>query len=263
MTADHSGIKVRILGSGTCVPSLMRSSCSVLMQVGTSKILFDSGPGTMRRMLEADTSIFELSHIFYSHFHPDHTGEFVPLIFATKYPDVNRRQEPLMVAGGHGLLDFYERLKNVYGHWIELPSGLLEIIEFDNQNADAITFEEFSVYTVPAKHNEESISFRVASSDGYSVVYTGDTDYTETIIDLAKDADLLICECAMPDKLRVDGHLTPSLAGKLAARAGVGNLVLTHFYPECEKADIAAECRKTYEGHLVLAEDLMELEVKS
>jgi ribonuclease BN (tRNA processing enzyme) len=233
------------------------------MQVGTSKLLFDSGPGTMRRLLEADTSIFDLSHIFYSHFHPDHTGEFVPLIFATKYPDSSRRQDPLLIAGGRGLLDFYERLKNVYGHWIELPSGLLEIIEFDNQNGDTITFEEFSVYTVPAKHNEESIAFRVTSSDGYSVVYTGDTDYTETIIDLAKDADLLICECAMPDKLRVAGHLTPSLAGKLATKADVGSLMLTHFYPECEKADIAAECRKTYEGHLVLAEDLMELEVRS
>jgi ribonuclease BN (tRNA processing enzyme) len=95
------------------------------------------------------------------------------------------------------------------------------------------------------------------------VVYTGDTDYCESIIDLAKDADLLICECALPDKLRAPGHLTPSLAGKLATKASVGNLVLTHFYPECEKADIAAECRKSYDGQLILAEDLMELEIKS
>ena len=216
----------------------------------------------MRRLLEARTTIFDLSHIFYSHFHPDHTGEFVPLIFATKYPDGSRRKLPLTVAGGRGLLNFYERLKNVYGQWIELAPGLLEIIEFDNKNADAITFEDFSVYTVPVKHNEESIAFRITSSDGFSAVYTGDTDYSETIIDLAKDTDLLICECALPDKLRAPGHLTPSLAGELASKAGVGNLVLTHFYPECEKADIAAECRQSYAGHLVLAEDLMELKVR-
>lgn len=262
MTAHNTGIKVTILGSGTCVPSLARSSCSVLMQVGASKLLFDSGPGTMRRLLEANTTIFDLSYIFYSHFHPDHSGEFVPLLFATKYPDGSRRKSPLTVGGGRGLLNFYEGLKNVYGHWIELPSGLLEIIEFENKNADAITFEDFSVYTAPAKHNEESIAFRIASTDGYSVVYTGDTDYCESIIDLAKDTDLLICECALPDKLRAPGHLTPSLAGELASKAGVGNLVLTHFYPECENADIAAECRKSYDGHLVLADDLMELDVK-
>ena len=263
MAQNQPGIKVTILGSGTCVPSLVRSSCSVLMQTGASTMLFDSGPGTMRRLLEAKTTIFDLSHIFYSHFHPDHSGEFVPLIFATKYPDGSRRQTPLTVAGGRGLLNFYEGLKSVYGHWIELPPGLLEVIEFDNKNADAISFEDFAVYTAPVKHNEESVAYRITSSDGYSVVYTGDTEYCETIIDLAKDTDLLICECALPDKLRSPGHLTPSLAGELAAKAGVGNLVLTHFYPECEQVDIAAECRKSYNGHLVLANDLMELEIKS
>ncbi|MGD8989942.1 MAG: MBL fold metallo-hydrolase [Desulfobacterales bacterium] len=263
MAKKDAGIKVIILGSGTCVPSLARSSCSVLMQVGASKMLFDSGPGTMRRLLEADTTIFDLTHIFYSHFHPDHTSEFVPLVFATKYPDGSRRKNPLTIAGGRGLLNFYEGLKKVYGHWIELTPGLLEIIEFDNQNADAITFEDFSAYTAPVKHNPESVAFRISSPDGYSVVYTGDTDYSETIIELAKDTNLLICECALPDKLRAPGHLTPSLAGELATKAGVGNLVLTHFYPECEKADIVAECRQTYSGHLVLADDLMELEVRA
>ena len=261
MVANKSGITVTILGSGTCVPSLKRSSCSVLMQIGASRLLFDSGPGTMRRLLETQTTIFDITHIFYSHFHPDHTGEFVPFIFATKYPDGDRRKIPLTVSGGRGLLNFYERLKSVYGQWIELTSGLLEIIEFDTKNADTITFEDFTVNTAPVQHNEESIAFRIISTDGFSAVYTGDTDYIETIIDLAKDADLLICECALPDKHKVEGHLTPSLAGDLAAKAGVRKLVLTHFYPECDKEDIAAECRQTYSGPLVLAEDLMEIEI--
>jgi ribonuclease BN (tRNA processing enzyme) len=261
MVANKSGITVTILGSGTCVPSLKRSSCSVLMQIGASRLLFDSGPGTMRRLLETQTTIFDITHIFYSHFHPDHTGEFVPFIFATKYPDGDRRKIPLTVSGGRGLLNFYERLKSVYGQWIELTSGLLEIIEFDTKNADTITFEDFTVNTAPVQHNEESIAFRIISTDGFSAVYTGDTDYIETIIDLAKDADLLICECALPDKHKVEGHLTPSLAGDLAAKAGVRKLVLTHFYPECDKEDIAAECRQTYSGPLVLAEDLMEINI--
>jgi len=231
------------------------------MQIGASRLLFDSGPGTMRRLLETQTTIFDITHIFYSHFHPDHTAEFVPFIFATKYPDGNRRQIPLTVAGGRGLLNFYERLKSVYGQWIELTPGLLEIIEFDNKNADTIAFEDFTVNTAPVQHIEESIAFRITSTDGFSAVYTGDTDYSETIIDLAKDADLLICECALPDRHKVEGHLTPSLAGDLAAKAGVRKLVLTHFYPECDQEDIAAECRQTYSGPLVLAEDLMEIDI--
>ncbi len=261
MSPDQSGIKVTILGSGTCVPSLKRSSCSVLMQIGASRLLFDSGPGTMRRLLEAKTTIFDITHLFYSHFHPDHSAEFVPFLFATKYPDGSLRKIPLTVAGGRGLLYFYERLKSVYGQWIELAPDLMEIIEFDNKNADTITFEDFTVNTAPVQHIKESIAFRVISSDGFTAVYTGDTDYTETIIDLAKDADLLICECALPDKLKVEGHLTPSLAGDLATKAGVRKLVLTHFYPQCEEEDIEAECRQTYSGPIVLAEDLMEIEI--
>jgi ribonuclease BN (tRNA processing enzyme) len=215
----------------------------------------------MRRLLEVGTSIFDISHIFYSHFHPDHTSEFVPFIFATKYPDGSRRKIPLTVGGGRGFLDFYDRLKTAYGSWIELAPELINTIEFDNKKCDHRQLENFTVETAPVVHNEESIGYRVTSADGSSAVYTGDTDYSETIIDLAKKTDLLICECALPDKLRVPGHLTPSLAGDLAARAEVRKLVLTHFYPECEKEDIEAECRKTYDGLLVLAEDLMEITV--
>ena len=110
-------------------------------------------------------------------------------------------------------------------------------------------------------HNEESIAFRINGPDGSSVVYSGDTDYTENLIELARDADLLICESALPDDMRVNGHLTPSLAGEIATRAGVRKLVLTHFYPECDHADIEQECRKTYNGPLILAEDLMTIDV--
>jgi ribonuclease BN (tRNA processing enzyme) len=232
------------------------------MQIGASRLLFDSGPGTIRRLLAAQTTIFDISHIFYSHFHPDHTGEFVPFIFATKYPDGNQRKTPLTAAGGVGFLGFYEGLKTVYGHWIELAPGLLIIMEFDNKSPDACQFEDFSVKTAPVAHNEESIAYRITSADGRSAVYTGDTDYSETIIDLAQDTDLLICECALPDKLKVKGHLTPSLAGDLASKANVRKLVLTHFYPQCDKEDIAAECRKTYSGPLVLAEDLMKIKIR-
>ena len=65
----------------------------------------------------------------------------------------------------------------------------------------------------------------------------------------------------MPDDLKVDGHLTPSLAGDIATRANVKKLVLTHLYPECDTKDIEKECRRTYQGPLVLAEDLMRFNV--
>jgi ribonuclease BN (tRNA processing enzyme) len=217
----------------------------------------------MRRLLESDTTIFDLTFIFYSHFHPDHTAELVPLLFATKYPDGGRRQKPLTIVAGRGFADFFAGLKAVYGSWIDLAPGLLEILELDNISGDSRRFEDFTVDTAPVEHNEESIAYRITSDGGHSIVYSGDTDYSESLIDLAKSADLLICESAMPDSMQVKGHLTPSLAGEIAARAGVGKLMLTHFYPECDQVDIEQECRKAYSGPLILAEDLLQINIGS
>ena len=261
MSIEKAGIKLTILGSGTCVPSLERSSCSVMMEVGDTKLLFDSGPGTMRRLLRASTTIFDVGYIFYSHFHPDHTAELVPFLFATKYPDMSQRQTVLTIVAGLGFEDFYAGLQTVYGKWIELDPGLVEIIRMDNRSVDSRRFKDFTVQSAPVEHNPESIAYRITGPGGCSVVYSGDTDYSENLIELSKDADLLICEAALPDDYRIKGHLTPSLAGDIASRAGVKKLVLTHFYPQCDQTDIEQECRKTYDGPVLLAEDLMRIQV--
>ncbi|HUV51176.1 MAG TPA: ribonuclease Z [Anaerolineae bacterium] len=250
-----------ILGSGTCVPSLKRSSCSVLMETGGTKLLFDCGPGTMRRLLEAGTKIFDISFIFFSHLHPDHTGELVSFLFATKYPEIERRQKPLTIVAGSGFSEFYTRLKNVYGEWIELKPGLLNIVEMDNKAKDSIDFGDFTVKSIPVEHSDESIAYRITGSGGKSVVYSGDTDFSDNLVTLAKNADILICESALPDELKVAGHLTPSLAGRIARQANVKKLVLTHFYPECDQVDIEKQCRKTWPGPLILAEDMMKIEL--
>lgn len=252
---------VTILGSGTCVPSLTRSSCSVMVKTGRSRLVMDCGPGTMRRLLEAGSSIHEVSHLFFSHFHPDHCAELVPFLFATKYPNNHARRQPLTLVAGRGFLDFFKGLKDVYGSWIDIGDQLDSIIELDTDAADKREFDDFDLTSMPMVHNPESLAYRVESAGRDTVVYSGDTDYTENLVVLARNAKLLICESALPDNQRVSGHLTPSMAGKMAAEAGVGKLVLTHFYPECERSDIRADCRKTYDGPLVLAEDLMELEV--
>ena len=259
MSSDSMEMCVTILGSGTCVPSLRRSSCSILMKIRDKYLLFDSGAGTMRKLLENGVEIFDVSFVFYSHFHPDHTAELVPFLFANKYPDGSRRNIPLTLMAGKGFEKFYDDLINVYGHWIELAPGLLTIVELDNTSYDMRVFDDFKVESLPVDHNPESIAYRITNSDGISIVYSGDTDVSENLVTLSKDADLLICESALPDELKVKGHLTPSLAGEIADRANVRKLVLTHFYPECDQVDIEKECRKTYSGPLLLAEDLMQI----
>ena len=263
MPVEKPEISVTVLGSGTCVPSLERSSCSIMIEVHDARLLFDSGPGTMRRLLRTNTTIFDVDYIFYSHFHPDHTAELVPFLFATKYPDTSQRQTVLTIIAGVGFDVFFAGLKAVYGKWIELDPGLVDIIQMNNRSADLLQLKDFAVRSAPVAHNPESIAYRITGPEGRSVVYSGDTDYSENLIALSKDVDLLICESALPDDYRMKGHLTPSLAGDIATRAGVKKLVLTHFYPECDQTDIELECRKTYDGPLVLAEDLMRIEIGS
>lgn len=250
-----------ILGSGTCVPSLKRSCCAVLVNIGSEKLLMDCGTGTMRRLLEAGVEIAEISYILLSHFHPDHSAEIAPFLFSSKYAGKKRRTTPLTIIAGKGFAKFYEALKGVYGEWIELAPELLDTIEMKTDSPDSLRFENFTLNTAPVDHQPESIAFRIEINGGYSLVYSGDTSFCESLISLASDADILICESAVPDELKLDVHLTPSLAGVIASRAGVKKLILTHFYPECDDVDIAAQCRKTYFGTLVLAQDLMRIEL--
>lgn len=254
-------MKITILGSGTCVPSLKRSSCSVLIETGRSLLLFDFGAGTMRRLLEAGVNINMLSYIFFSHLHPDHTGELVPFLFATKYPQTYRRRTPITIVAAKGFVDFYEKLKFAYEEWIELAPGLLKISELDTRGRDHLDCGLFDVDSLRMNHTDMSLAYRITAPDGTSVVYSGDTDFCDNLVTLARGVDVLICESALPDETKVSGHLTPSLAGRIAAQAGVKKLVLTHFYPECDSVDVAGQCRKTYDGPLVLAEDLIEIEL--
>jgi ribonuclease BN (tRNA processing enzyme) len=252
---------VTILGSGTCVPSLTRSASAVLVQSGEEKILFDLGPGTMRRLLEAGVAPHEITRIFLSHFHPDHTGELVSFLFSSKYPEARRRTRPLTLVAGQGLLSFYSGLKAVFGEWIDFPPELFALKTLDTLGPDTCWFHDIRVDSAPVVHRPESLAYRLTGVDGKSVVYSGDTDESDALVTLSNGADLLICEAALPDELKTAGHLTPSGAGRIGTLARVGKLVLTHFYPECETVDMIGQCRKTYDGPLVLAEDLISISI--
>ena len=253
--------KVIILGSGTCVPSLQRSSCSLLVCSQSERLLFDLGTGTIHQLLRAGVSIDEVDAVLLSHFHPDHAGELAGFLFSTKYPQPVSRTRPLQIIGGEGIGKFYSLLKDAYNGAFELPEELVRLHELEGQGSAAAPrlLKEFSLEWKAVEHRPESRAYRITTPEGRSLVYSGDTDYSEGLVELASGADLLVCESAFPDEHRQSGHLTPSLAGKIAAKAGVGQLVLTHFYPVCERYDLEEQCRRSYQGPLVLAKDLLEL----
>ena len=204
-------------------------------------------------------TIFDIDVIAYSHFHPDHTGELVSFLFSSKYPDASQRKKRLTMIGGTGFRVFFEGLKNTYGRWIELPDELFRLVEVTGDRMQRQPFNGFDLISIPVEHNPESVAYRIDSGQHTSVVYSGDTDFCENLIILAHEANLLICEASHPDALKVAGHLSPSLAGAIATKANTDRLILTHLYPESDQADIVAECRKTFAGPILLAEDLLRV----
>ena len=253
----EDGIQLQILGSGTCVPSLERSSAAALVSCGNTHILIDAGPGTMGQLLRAGVAIDEVDWILFTHFHPDHCSEWVPFLFSTKYPELTRTK-PLYVAGGEGLLRYYDQLCQIHGHNIQLPHDLFFLSQL-GQSGEFVA-GALDVQFATVDHKPESRAFRLSDTWGHSIVYSGDTDYSQDLVDLALGADVFVIESSTPDGEKVPGHLTPSLAGDMAERAGVGKVVLTHLYPACDAVDIQAQCQARFSGDVVVAKDLMRIQ---
>ncbi len=254
-------LRATILGSGTCVPSLERSSASVLVACGRERILIDIGSGTIHRLVAAGQPLAEISHLLLTHFHPDHTGDLAAFLFANKYPGGCQGRRRLTLIGGPGLGRFFQALKAAWGDWIDLGEERFELVELDGP-AGIRAGESCHLRSAPVAHNPESLAYRLTALDGGAcMVYSGDTDECEALEELARGAHLFICESALPEAFRVQGHLSPLRAGGIAARAGVDHLVLTHLYPACQRGDPAAECRRTWSGPLTVARDLMDFQV--
>jgi ribonuclease BN (tRNA processing enzyme) len=251
------GMELTVLGSGTIVPSLTRWSPGYVLRAGPTTILIDLGPGTLRRMVEAGAGLVDIDAVCLSHFHPDHIADFVPLVFASKYAMGSQRQRDLTVVAPAGFGELYAGLIEVFGNWIVPEAYRIDLRESDGSPIDVGSCR---VTTAPVNHNPESIAYRF-EGDGVSLVYSGDTDWSEELIILARGADLLLLECSFPDNMKIPGHLTPSEAGRLARDAGVSHLVLTHLYPPVEDVDIVSLAGASFPGRVTVAEDLMVIRV--
>lgn len=249
-------MELTVLGSGTSIPSLHRGSPGYLLRSGSTLALLDSGPGTLLRIVKSGASLEEITHILYSHNHVDHTADLVSFLFASRNPD-SPRQAPLAIAGSAGFLSFFRELSSAYGSGIEAATFPLELVEMVPGRTGRLG--GLSVDCCPVPHIPSSIACRLTGEEGRSMVYSGDTDECDELAGLATGCDLLLIEASTPDEQKLPGHLTPSLAGKIAARARPGRLLLTHFYPPCESVNMLEQLRKTYDGKADLARDGMRM----
>lgn len=246
-----------IIGSGTGALQLDRGPSGYILKLSDEILLLDGGSGTLRKCFEAGVSYQGIDKIFYTHLHPDHTIDLVPFLFATKHTPGFTRTRGLEIYGPAGLRNFYRGVTRLYG------TGMTEVdydIVVRELGASSRSFSGWRLKTGLMQHSQNAIGYRF-EVEGKSLVYSGDTDFCEGIIDLADGADVLLLECSFPDDMKVPGHLTPSEAGKIAAEAGVGKLILTHLYPPCDDEDILTPCRRQFDGEVRKAADLMRITI--
>lgn len=249
-------MEVIVLGAGTGIPHPQRSAAGYFLKIGRSRILMDAGSGTIYRLARAGEDYTGITHLFFSHLHPDHVGDLVPFLFAlcnTRIPG----GRGILVHGPVGLLSHVEKLKAIYGKWIVPPRFEITYREIPTHGAHEEDFDDFRLQTQPMTHSIVCNGHRFTDTvSGRSVAYSGDTDSCENLVTLCRDADLALLESSFPDELKVEGHMVPSEAGQIAERARCRKLVLTHRYPECDGYDLQMQCRRYYSGELAIAGDL-------
>lgn len=253
-------MKLTILGSGTGVPSKERSAPAYLLEVAGKLILLDSGEGAKKRLAEADKNFMDIDYIFYTHTHVDHVCELPAILWGFNWHEKPRTKN-LTILGPKGFKKFYKKMLVAYWpNFEEKVSFKVEIIELKNKKIeiDGIMIKTKSLDEQTSALIKKSIGYRIEYGDK-SFVYTGDVGYNENVVKLSKKADLLLIESAKPSP--VNDHLTPSQAGELATKAKVKKIVLTHFYPAVERINILSEAQKTFKGEIILAKDLMEIEI--
>jgi ribonuclease BN (tRNA processing enzyme) len=252
------GIKLMTVGIGTCVPQPGVASACVLMETGRRSWLVDVGTGAIQGLLELGRDPLALDGVFLTHHHPDHSGELPALLQAIVWGRRTPREKAFYLTGGPDTQALTESWSRFFGDWVYGRGFEVRVLELSH--GDATEVDDLTVRVVQPEHSESSLAYRFERGSRTAVV-TGDTGPCPAVEELARGSDLLCVECSFPDDQPRSGHMTPAEAGKLAAAAGVGTVVLTHMYPECDPGSACRIVEGLFTGKVVLARHGLELEV--
>lgn len=272
-------IKVTLLGTGSPAPVMNRFGPSTLVEAGGQKFLFDAGRGALQRLTQVNVNWRDVQGVFLTHLHSDHVVGF-PDLWLTGWL-VGQRETPLHVWGPRGTQKMMSHLEEAYEYDIRIrlyddraaPDGAVifakDIEEGVVHEKGGVKVTAFEVDHAPIR---PAFGYRV-DFGGRSVVLSGDTRPSETLIRYARGVDLLIHEVAVPASFGADvpperaksilaHHTTPEQAGEIFARTKPKMAVFSHVArPMAVEKDVIAQTRTRYAGPLELGSDLMVIDV--
>jgi ribonuclease BN (tRNA processing enzyme) len=187
-------------------------------------VLLDCGPGVLPR-LRASGDIDAVDAVVVSHLHLDHWGDVVPWAFGWASGILTREQRPqLWLPPGAG-----ERMRRL-GDELRFRAaleGTFDVREHPEREPFAVGGLELTA--LPVEHyTEPTWGIRVGDGER-TIAYSADTGPTPTLVELARDADLFLCEATLAEPEPAErGHLSADEAVAAFADSGARRLLLTH-----------------------------------
>ncbi len=269
-------MRVRLLGTGGAANEV-RHQASLLVEWGEGsrggRILLDtgSGLGIVRRLIAAGCAPAEVSDIFVSHQHTDHVGGLEPLLLWSIITTLRGQRRPpsdeTRVYAERRIHDGIEQLFGAVATAVPrlFSDKLHRVKATDGEAVELRGNAGLTMFLVDHEPIGGGAMGCVIERDGVRLVYSGDTRPTSRLIEAARGAQVLIHESggldAQAAEVHRQGHSTAGDAGRIAAAAGVGRLILTHLPAERFAEPMLAEARAAFGGPVELASDLALIEV--
>ena len=229
-----------LLGTGSANAGPDRTTTMLAVEHAGRLVLVDCGGDAVQRMLACGLDPVTLDAVVLTHEHPDHIGGY-PLLLEKLW--LLGRRDPIPVYGPAATLAKARALFAVFDtrKWESLPDRSFCEVELW-EGAPAFALGGLSATAAPVVHPVPTIGLRF-ESDGACLAYSSDTARTDAVVRLADGADVLIHEATGS---LAGVHASPEEAADVAARAGVGRLVLVHApYDASDDALGAARARFT------------------
>ncbi|WP_390303587.1 MBL fold metallo-hydrolase [Virgibacillus sediminis] len=278
------GFRVTAIGAGSPTTYNTKSWPATLVQYQDKYFLVDCGGGCTNGIAKAGVRPSDIDNILFSHHHADHNSDFLTILIAGWATDSPRPK--LNLVGTEGTKAVYDFAIDFYKEDIQYridagfttPQGIIDNVELKEvEGGEQFELDGVKISTIEVPHSIKTVAYKFEAG-GKSVVITGDTEFSEDLIEFSKDTDLVVMDgmltevkeddpsYSMFQKLKPNlsrAHMTLEEIGKTAAEGNYKQMVLTHlFNGEMDKELTTEVLRKQgYEGEVIIAESLKAYEV--
>lgn len=223
-------LRVTFLGAGDAFSAGGRCMAAYLVETASAAVLVDCGPTALLALKRKGRNGDGIDAVILSHLHGDHFAG-LPFLFL-EYVYNRPRTRPLVIAGPPGTEESVRTVYRAMYRELSARPTPFEVIYREMQPEEKCEVAGFRVhpFRVPHQENEISLGLRIQAG-GRTLLYSGDSGWTEAFVEHSRGANLFICECCNFET-RVDFHLDYPRIAANRARLGCDRLILTHIGQE-------------------------------